>query len=88
EESLALDLIDRVGPGGHFLTEDHTLAHFRDVFYSKLFDRSIVQNWVEAGSKTFDTRLKDLTVQAMEHKPEPLPAKVIASFDAMQKKWK
>ena len=29
-ESLALDVIDKVGPGGHFLAEPHTRAHMRD----------------------------------------------------------
>jgi len=30
EESLALDVIDKVGPGGHFLAQPHTRAHMRD----------------------------------------------------------
>src|SRR5690606_15542891 len=29
-ESLALDVIHKVGPGGDFLTAKHTLKHFRD----------------------------------------------------------
>ena len=30
EESLALDVIDDVGPGGHFLAQPHTRRHMRD----------------------------------------------------------
>ena len=30
EESLALDVIDAVGPGGHFLAQPHTRRHMRD----------------------------------------------------------
>ena len=30
EESLALDVIDSVGPGGHFLAQAHTRRHMRD----------------------------------------------------------
>ncbi|MEE4601501.1 MAG: trimethylamine methyltransferase family protein, partial [Desulfobacteraceae bacterium] len=40
-DTLAINLIDRVGPGGHFLQEDHTMNHFRKVRYSKLFERSV-----------------------------------------------
>ena len=29
EESLALDVIDAVGPGGHFLAQPHTRRHMR-----------------------------------------------------------
>jgi trimethylamine--corrinoid protein Co-methyltransferase len=31
-ESLALDVIHKVGPGGDFLTQKHTLKHFRDLW--------------------------------------------------------
>ena len=30
EETLALDVIDRVGPGGHFLGQPHTRRHMRE----------------------------------------------------------
>ena len=30
-EHLAVEAIKRVGPGGHFLQDDHTLNHFRDI---------------------------------------------------------
>ena len=30
EEALALDVIDAVGPGGHFLAQPHTRRHMRD----------------------------------------------------------
>jgi trimethylamine--corrinoid protein Co-methyltransferase len=40
-ESLALEIIERVGPGGHFLEQDHTLRNFRRVvWYPRLWERS------------------------------------------------
>ena len=30
-ETLALDAIAEVGPGGHFMTSEHTYRHMRDV---------------------------------------------------------
>ena len=51
-ETLALDMIDRVGPAGHYLEEDHTLTRYRqDVWYPGLFERSRFHDWQAAGSK-------------------------------------
>jgi len=42
DESLALDTIEKVGPAGHFLKEDHTLRYFREaVWYPTLWERSV-----------------------------------------------
>ena len=41
EESLALDVINKVGPGGNFLLEEHTLHHFRkELWHPELMDRN------------------------------------------------
>lgn len=44
EDELQLDLIKRVSHGGnhHYLEEEHTLMNFRNVWYSKLFSRKMV----------------------------------------------
>ena len=88
EETLAIDLIDRVGPGGHYLQEAHTMEHFRKVRYSKLFERSIYDQWKEMGAKRFEERLRDLTHEAMQHQPAPLDSDVIKELDRMQAHWK
>ncbi len=41
DKSLALDLIEKVGPGGAYVTEGHTAKNFRQVFYSGLFSRKM-----------------------------------------------
>jgi trimethylamine--corrinoid protein Co-methyltransferase len=87
-ETLAVDLIDRTGPGGHYLQEDHTLKHFREVWYSKLFDRSIHAQWVEQGAKRFEERLCKQTQRAMEHTPAPLPPEILSELEQMAKHWK
>jgi trimethylamine--corrinoid protein Co-methyltransferase len=88
EETLAIDLIDRVGPGAHYLQEAHTMEHFREVRYSKLFERSVYDQWKEMGAKRFEERLRDLTQEAMAHQPAALPANVIKELDRMQADWK
>jgi trimethylamine--corrinoid protein Co-methyltransferase len=87
EETLAIDLIDRVGPGGHYMQADHTMNHFRKVRYSKLFERMVYDQWKEAGSKRFEERLRELTREAMDHQPAPLASDIIAELDRMQAHW-
>lgn len=54
EDTLALDVIDNVargGPGTIFLTEDHTLKHFKQaLFLPRLLDRSRYDAWEQLGS--------------------------------------
>jgi len=87
DETLALDIIDKVGPGGHYLYEDHTMDNFKNVWYSDLFDRSIYDVWREEGSKDFDQRLKEKTLRLVEIQPEPLPDDVLNEFAKMEKHW-
>jgi trimethylamine--corrinoid protein Co-methyltransferase len=87
EETLALELIDRVGPGGHYLNEDHTMEHFREVWYSKLFDRTIYDVWHKQGAKRFEDRLRKKTLEVMDHKPVALPPEIIKELDHMAKHW-
>jgi trimethylamine---corrinoid protein Co-methyltransferase len=52
EEDLAFDAITRVGPGGNYLMEDHTLQHFRNAFYRPVVgNRDALPAWEEKGSK-------------------------------------
>ena len=45
EETLAVDLTGEVGPAGHFMEKDHTMSHFREVWYPGLFSRSGVDDF-------------------------------------------
>jgi trimethylamine--corrinoid protein Co-methyltransferase len=50
-ETLAIDLIVDVGPGGQFLDKDHTYKHFKSEFYQpSLSDRDNYTNWFDKGS--------------------------------------
>jgi trimethylamine--corrinoid protein Co-methyltransferase len=81
-EELAMDVIHQVGPGGEFLSTDHTLAHFRDFWEPDLFSRRRAGDWIEAGNERLGNRLREKTVQILdEHKPEPLPAATREEID-------
>jgi trimethylamine--corrinoid protein Co-methyltransferase len=74
DETLALDLIDQVGPDGQFLDSDHTLKHFRERWYPSLFDRNNYDGWLAKGGQTLAERAAERVATILaEHKPEPLP---------------
>ena len=87
-ETLALDVIDRVGPGGHYLADPHTMANFRKIKYSDLFEREVYENWKTKGAKKMEQRLQELTIEKMKHRPAALPEDVIKELDRMQASWK
>lgn len=72
-DALALEAIQTVGPGGNFLTDEHTLRHFREFWQSSLWDRRRLDDWVAAGSKRLGDRLRERTVSLVDsHRPQPL----------------
>ena len=74
EETLALDLIDEIGPDGQFLDTSHTLAHFRKRWRPDVFERGNYDQWQAAGGKSLGERAAERVEKILaEHKPEPLP---------------
>jgi trimethylamine--corrinoid protein Co-methyltransferase len=81
-EYLALDAIKRVGPGGHFLQDDHTLNHFRENWRPDLTDRKTYETWKTKGASSMGQRAKEKVRYILEnHLPERLPAEVDAEID-------
>ncbi len=61
EDTLASDVIAKVGPGKAFITEDHTLTHFRDeYYYSPLANRLNAPTWEARGAKDAVERAAEL----------------------------
>ncbi len=84
EETLALDLIDEVGPHGDFLGTKHTLRHYKEDWYPKLFDRSNFEEWATAGGKTLRQRASERVDEILaEHQPEPLLPDVQERIDGV-----
>ncbi len=84
DETLALDLIDEVGPDGQFLDSEHTFKHFRERWYPNLFDRNNYDGWLASGGKTLAERAAEQVETILtEHKPEPLPKDVTRTIRAI-----
>jgi len=74
DETLAVDVINKVGSSGHFLAEKHTLKHFKDVlFFPELTDRNSYDGWKKTGGKSMVKRAREKAEQILkEHWPTPL----------------
>jgi trimethylamine--corrinoid protein Co-methyltransferase len=85
QEHLALDVIDRVGPGGHFLADDHTYKHFRTGFwFPSLLDRHNWEDWQAAGARTLGDRVREKVIDIIEnYEPTPIPDDVESTLKSM-----
>ena len=72
-ETLALDVIDQVGPGGEFLSSAHTLRHFRNDWFPTISDRASYERWESNGKRTQGQRANEEARRLLEtHEPQPL----------------
>lgn len=87
-ETLALEVMEQVGPGSSYLLEKHTVRHFRENWFPRLMSRGNYDQWAEAGSLSLGDRANRRVRQILhEHQPEPLPAEVVAELDEMEEGW-
>lgn len=79
-ETLAVDVIEQVGPGGHYLTQHHTRQHFKsELWFPTLMDRQMRRGWEASGGKTMAERVRAQVKDILEHhQPLPIPAEVEA----------
>lgn len=84
DETLGLDLIDKIGPGGEFMSCEHTLQHFRNNFYPELIMRQPYEKWENEGSKDLGTRANEKVQYILEnHRPRFLEEKIKAELNKM-----
>lgn len=83
EKTIPMDLIQKVGPGGNYLVEDHTLEHHRQEFWlPRFFNRNSLDTWAQNGGKTYGEMVTENTIQILKtHKAEPLPEEVSRRVD-------
>jgi len=81
EETLALDVVEELGPAGDYLAHGHTYEHFREPYYSDLADKRQYDDWVAQGGTTMEERAADQVDKILEsNEPEPLPEDVRAAL--------
>ena len=84
DDTLALDVIKEIGPGGHYLMHDHTLQGMRGQSQPELIDRQTRGVWEKAGATTAYERAVAKAKWILEnHTPDPLPADVLDKIRAI-----
>jgi trimethylamine--corrinoid protein Co-methyltransferase len=75
DETLAFDIIHEVGPGGAYISHDHTFKSMRSQSRSELFDRRSRDNWMKkTGGEAMTDRAYEAAAKIIaEHQPHPLP---------------
>jgi trimethylamine--corrinoid protein Co-methyltransferase len=89
EEALALDIIHNVGPGGTFLTHQHTLNHMRDQSRNGLFNRRNLEDWHEkcAGASLLDKAYAKAQDILESHQSPELPIGAQAAMDEIVREF-
>jgi len=84
-DTLAVDVIKAVGPGGHYLDREHTLRNFAEVnWFPKLTNRKKWDAWIDDGGKDMRRRASELAREILkEHYPQHLPEDVAREIDKM-----
>jgi len=80
DETLALDVVAAVGPGGHFLTQKHTREHMDDLWVHRLMDRRPYSEWEERGAGARDWARADARRILQTHHPTPLEPRLLAEL--------
>jgi trimethylamine--corrinoid protein Co-methyltransferase len=85
EETLMLDLIDEVGPGGHFIATRETAERCREeIWMPTLMDRDPWESWTAGGRPTMLDRVRERVQSILaSHEPPPLPRGVEAEIEAI-----
>jgi trimethylamine--corrinoid protein Co-methyltransferase len=90
DENIDLEMIQSVGIGGEYLTQDKTFEHCRTEFYiPDLYNRKNHKSWIEGGGKRIDAAASDILAQRLANyvKPDidPVIEKDLAKYVAQKK---
>ena len=83
---VAADVVNKVGPGGKFLAEEHTVRHFRKKLWltGPAWNRQSCGDWAESGKLSMADRLREHVKQILSsHEPEPLEAGLMKEVDSI-----
>jgi trimethylamine---corrinoid protein Co-methyltransferase len=83
DETLALEAIAEVGPGGDFLTSTHTRKAMRGLWQPKYLDRRPYGAWEADPDRYHREALEKARTLLTEHRPEPLDPALDAELSGM-----
>ena len=82
EESFALDLIEEIEPGGHFLNKRHTLTHSSNFLRPEIYFRDSYDTWAEDGERDAFERANERVEDLLDaYERPPIDADIAADID-------
>jgi len=81
DETLALDAIRAVGPGGNFLAQKHTKKHMREIWVPQFMDRRSYQAWEQKRDGAREWARDKAKRILLTHQPEPLDPQLSAELE-------
>jgi len=79
-ESLAVDLIKKLGFEGDYLFELHTRAHVRELWQARLGETGTYDGWKNAGSPRLEDKARAVADGLLASPPPELPAELDREF--------
>ena len=87
-DTVALDLIKKVGIGGSYLAQMHTLKHMKEIMIPMLWNSDPYDMWVKKGGKDAMAVAREKVNQILEtHRPVPLDTTVSSRLGAIVKEF-
>jgi len=80
-ETLAVDLIKKMGFNGDYLFDDHTRVHVRELWQAKLGETGSYDAWKSAGGKSTTEKAQEQVAAILAAEPASFPADLGAEFD-------
>jgi trimethylamine--corrinoid protein Co-methyltransferase len=82
EKTLAIDLMEKIGPAGTYVTDPHTAKNYKSVFYSKLFSRKMKN----PEHSEVREKIRSIIDKALAHPVPELDSAVLADLAKWEKK--
>ncbi len=85
-ETLAVDVIRKVGIGGSYLAQVHTIRHMREIFLPILWNTNPYEDWVKRGKKDPMVLAREKAEGILaSHRPVPLGAETSSELERISK---
>jgi trimethylamine--corrinoid protein Co-methyltransferase len=80
-ETLAVDLIKRMGFDGNYLFDNHTRAHVRELWQARLGETGTIESWKNAGSPRLEDKARAVADGILASPAPEFPAELGREFD-------
>jgi len=78
DEKMAIEVVRAVGPGGEFISHEHTFRNFKELSRGELLDRRNREAWLADGGKDIVEKSYEKAIDILENfkNPSPLPENI------------